>query len=259
MSSTCLFLGAALLCCGAVHAEMRIASLNIAKKYGPGLVSAISNHPELRRADILLLQEVVDGPKGHVASDVAKAMGMKYVFEPAFRLNADFDEGLAILSRYPIGAPGVTRLPHNSLHFHTRKRIVLSAMIATPAGPLRVINTHLDNRINAGAKSAQLAGIWRALGNETGPAIIGGDFNSSNFKWVSHLLPIPGVQSLNALVKSQMAAHGFTTPLGKGKGTEHFLNLRLDWIYLRGLRVTGSGVTPIPFSDHNSVWVAVAS
>jgi endonuclease/exonuclease/phosphatase (EEP) superfamily protein YafD len=52
-----------------------------------------------------------------------------------------------------------------------------------------------------------------------------------------------------------MARRGFTTPLGKGGGTLHFLELKLDWIYLRGLTANSSGVTAVFFSDHNSVWV----
>ena len=57
------------------------------------------------------------------------------------------------------------------------------------------------------------------------------------------------------MVDQEMQRHGFRTPLGSGPGSLHFLGLKLDWIYLRGLRALGSGVTPISFSDHNSVWV----
>jgi endonuclease/exonuclease/phosphatase family metal-dependent hydrolase len=233
---------------------MRIASLNIAKKYGPQLVEEIARQPDLGAADILLLQEVVDGPSFHVAAEVAKALGLNVVFQPAFRLNAQFEEGIAILSRYPLGAPTVVPLPHNKLHFHTRIRIVLATTAESPSGPLRIVTTHLDNRINAPEKRAQIAGIWKATDGTTGPCIIGGDFNTGNFYWISHLLPIPGVQSLRHTLNAEMERQGFRTPLGSGPGTLHFMGLKLDWIYLRGLSARGSGVTPIPFSDHNSVW-----
>ena len=60
---------------------------------------------------------------------------------------------------------------------------------------------------------------------------------------------------MNRLLRKGMARRGFTTPLGKGGGTLHFLELKLDWIYLRGLTANSSGVTAVFFSDHNSVWV----
>jgi endonuclease/exonuclease/phosphatase family metal-dependent hydrolase len=251
----CLLLSAWLA--GTCRAEMRVASLNLEKKYGPKLVAEIGNEPDLRAADILLLQEIVDGPQFHVAAEIAAVLGMHAVFEPAFRLKGQFEEGLAILSRYPLGDKTVTGLPHNSLHFHTRIRIVLAANAETPLGPVRIVNTHLDNRINAAAKRRQLDGVWESADKYAGACVIGGDFNTGNFFWISHLLPIPGVQSLNELLREGMARRGFLTPLGKGSGTLHFLGLKLDWIYLRGLTANSSGVTPVFFSDHNSVWVKI--
>jgi endonuclease/exonuclease/phosphatase (EEP) superfamily protein YafD len=250
-------IGSMLLCCSAGHAEMRVASLNIAKQYGPKVLGEIGAQPDLRKADVLLLQEVVDGSQAHMASEIAKVLGLKVVFEPAFQLNGQFMEGLAILSRYPIGPATVAPLSHNSLHFHTRKRIVMAVTAESPNGPVRIVNTHLDNRINRDAKREQLREIQQFLAGYDGPCILGGDFNSANFFWVSHLLPIPGVQSLRAVTNQEMEPHGFATPLGRGSGTEHFLGLKLDWIYLRGLTAQESGVTPIAFSDHNSVWVTI--
>lgn len=246
-----------LLCASAGHAEIRIASLNIEKKYGPKVLSEIGAQADLRKADALLLQEVVDGPQSHMASEIAKTLGLNAVFEPAFQLNGQFMEGLAILSRYPIGPATVASLSHNEIHFHTRKRIVMVVTAQGPAGPVRIVNTHLDNRINRASKRAQLREIQQFLAGYGGPCILGGDFNSANFLWISHFLPIPGVQSLRAVTNQEMEPHGFTTPLGSGPGTEHFLGLKLDWIYLRGLNSLDSGVTPIAFSDHNSVWVTI--
>ena len=65
------------------------------------------------------------------------------------------------------------------------------------------------------------------------------------------------MQSLRGVVNRYMTRHGFSTPLGSGPGTLHFLGLKLDWIYLRVLSAVDSGLTPISFSDHNCVWVTV--
>jgi endonuclease/exonuclease/phosphatase family metal-dependent hydrolase len=183
---------------GTSGAEMRIASLNLEKKYGSKLVAEIRKEPDLRAADTLLLQEIA-------------------VFAPAFRLNRQFEEGLAILSRYPLSDKAATGLPHNSLHFHTRIRIVLAATGETPFGPLRIVNTHLDNRLNAGAKRKQLDLVWETADKSPGACIIGDDFNTANFFWISHLLPIPGVQSLNGLLRAERRGTVSARLLEKGR------------------------------------------
>lgn len=48
------------LACGcAIQAQVCIASLNIAKKHGPGFLDAIRNQPDTRNTDVVLLQEAV--------------------------------------------------------------------------------------------------------------------------------------------------------------------------------------------------------
>ena len=77
------------------------------------------------------------------------------------------------------------------------------------------------------------------------------------FLWISHLIPIPGLQCLRGMVTTEMEQRGFRTPSGRGPGTPHLFWLKLDRIYLRGISASDSGVAPIHFSDHNSVWVLV--
>jgi endonuclease/exonuclease/phosphatase family metal-dependent hydrolase len=251
------FLCASLLCACAAQAEMRIMSLNIAGKHGATFLEAIGNQPDLRNADVLMLQEIVDNPRDHVANEIASVLDLHVEFAPAFQLNPEYVEGLAILSRYPLVQTDAIRLPVNNLHVGTTPRIALMATIESPLGRIRVINTHLDDRINAGSERRQLAPIWENAGSFAGPCVIGGDFNTSNVWWGAHLFPVPGLQNQRAMVRHEMAQRGFTTPLRSGAATFHFPGLKLDWIYLRDLRAAGSGVTPIRFSDHNSVWVTV--
>jgi endonuclease/exonuclease/phosphatase family metal-dependent hydrolase len=251
------FLCALLLCGCVAEAEVRITSLNIAGKHGSKVLEEIEHQPALRKADVLLLQEVVDSPRDHIASEIASALGLKVVFAPAFQLNPQYAEGLAILSRYPLGPTDVIRLPRINLHFGTTPRIALAAAMESPNGRLRVINTHLDDRINNAARRRQLAPIWEDARRFIGPCVIGGDFNTGDFWWSFHLLPVPGVQNQRAMLNHEMAEHGFTTPLGSGPATFHLFGLKLDWIYLRGVSAADSGVTPIRFSDHNAVWVRV--
>src|SRR2546427_7090100 len=44
------------------------------------VLDQIRNRPDLRQADILLLQEVVDGEPRHMAADVAQTLGLQFVF-----------------------------------------------------------------------------------------------------------------------------------------------------------------------------------
>jgi endonuclease/exonuclease/phosphatase family metal-dependent hydrolase len=237
-------------------ATFRVASLNLEKKTGSELIRQIGSEADLRMADILLLQEVMDSPHFHVADEAAKALGLHVAFAKAFQWEGDTDEGIAVLSRYPISSRRVVPLARNALHFKNRIRIALVTEIAAPWGRTQVICTHLDNRINEDAKIEQLDGIWPAI-SRSGPAILGGDFNTGNFYWVSHIAPIPGAQHQLQRVLDDAKAHGFVTDLGSGPATYHIPGQRLDWIFVRDLKPTDSGVTPIHFSDHNSVWMTI--
>jgi endonuclease/exonuclease/phosphatase (EEP) superfamily protein YafD len=238
--------------------SLRIASLNLAKRTDPQALAEIRACADLRAADILLLQEVVAGPHTSFASAAAGSLGLRVTFAPAFRLGGNRSEGLAILSRYPLAAPEAIPLGHNDLHFKTRSRIALAATVESPLGAIRVINVHLDNRINSQPKREQLAGIWGRDGRYGGPMIVGGDFNTGDFLWLSHVVPLPFLQHQRAVVEEEMQRHGFSTPFGSGPATFHLFRLKLDWIYTRGLRATQAGVTPIRFSDHNAVWTILS-
>jgi len=247
-----------LLVCGCeAQAQMRIVSLNIATRHGPRLLDAIRNQPELRKADILLLQEVVDSPRDHVTDQIASVLDLHGEFASAFQANREYAEGLAILSRYPLRQTELIRLPITNLHIGTTPRIALVSTVEAPLGRIRVINTHLDDRLNDADEPRQLAPVWEVASRFKGACVIGGDFNTSNIWWGIHLFPVPGLQHQRAEVRREMAEHGFATPLGSGPATYHLPGLKLDWIYLRGLQAADSGVTPIRFSDHNSVWITV--
>ena len=241
---------------GATDHPIRVASLNLDKKSDSELIVKLSGEPDLRKADILLLQEVVDSPRFHVAEHAAKALGMQFVFAKAFTLEGDTDEGLAILSRYPIAAHRAVPLARNQLHFKNRVRIALLSDIAMPWGHAQVICVHQDNRINEEEKIRQLDDLWPVIA-PNGPAILGGDFNTGDFYWISHVIPIPQAQHQREAVIQDARRHGFITNLGAGLATYHIPGQRIDWIFVRNLKPVDSGVTPIRFSDHNSVWITV--
>src|SRR5690606_7616418 len=105
--------------------------------------------------DVVGLQEVrpLDGKAGPTtAGRLAEALGCELVYAVSLRWSdGDFfpghpggEEGLAILSRHPILDHCVIRLPEAR---PTEARILLSARVGTPAGPVWCHTTHLHYRL----------------------------------------------------------------------------------------------------------------
>jgi endonuclease/exonuclease/phosphatase family metal-dependent hydrolase len=234
-----------------------VLSLNLAKVASADLI-----YEELRKldafhtADIILLQEVIlpAGSPNSVGEQLAKMMDFQVVFAPAFRLNETTREGLAILSRYPLRDPKVVPLKPHNLKFRTRKRILLEATVDAPSGPIRVLNAHLDTRINGSDRVEQLHPLIDEAAAFPGPKIIGGDFNTNNMRWFYSLIPIPYAHKQATIVQRFMEKHGFRCPIPLEQSTFDFLGMHLDWIFTDKLPTHGSGVQSIKFSDHHAVW-----
>ncbi|MCU1325535.1 MAG: endonuclease/exonuclease/phosphatase family protein [Bryobacterales bacterium] len=85
-------------------------SLNIAKVANPNeVVEAIRRAPRLRESDLFLFQEVRhEKGKPSVAEAVAHTLGFAVAFVPAAA--EIYDQGLAIVSRYPIDEVQISTL-----------------------------------------------------------------------------------------------------------------------------------------------------
>ncbi len=141
--------------------------------------------------DAVAIQECrpLDGQSGpNIAEKLADELGLHWCYEPSLRWADNQlrpgmpggEEGLAILSRHEI-------LEHRALVLPdarpTETRILLSAQLGTPAGPIWFHTTHLHYRLDDGvARERQVVAIdaaIRALGREAtdAPQILCGDFN----------------------------------------------------------------------------------
>lgn len=232
-----------------------VVTLNMAREGSMAtVVREVQSVPALRDADILLLQEVKHEPGEPecVAAQLAARLGLRVAYSPA--ASGATDEGLAILSRYPIKDVRVRPLGAYDLRFHTRARFAIAATVDFPGGAVRVFNTHLDTRLNAADRLAQLAPVLRDSAEFSGPAIIGGDFNSNSFHWIGRILPVPAVRSQARDVQDHMTRAGFQTGIPAGETTFDYLGMHLDWIWSRRAKVTASHVYPLQFSDHHAVW-----
>jgi endonuclease/exonuclease/phosphatase family metal-dependent hydrolase len=232
-----------------------VASLNMARESdAQKVLRDIHAAPRLRRADVFLLQEVAGtDDKDSVATDVARRLGYFASFSPA--PPEVRNQGLAVISRYPISGLSIQNLKNYNLRFHTRKRFAMSINVQTPAGGVRVWNAHLDTRVSAQQRLDQLAPVLEEARSAAGPRLIGGDFNTNDFAWVGHVLPIPQGRSYNvSAVRRAMENAGFETPFDAGLITFPSTRQHLDWIFVNGLQAVSSGVEPVPFSDHRAIW-----
>jgi endonuclease/exonuclease/phosphatase family metal-dependent hydrolase len=131
-----------------------------------------------RDADVVLLEEVPWTVRtGAVVDELARRTGMNHVFRRANgnRRGILFEEGEAILSRFPMRGVASTELPRGTDVFE--HRIALAATLDTPWGPLGAVATHLSGE-SARVSTAQVEALLRFVGHPGYPVIIGGDFNA---------------------------------------------------------------------------------
>jgi endonuclease/exonuclease/phosphatase family metal-dependent hydrolase len=138
--------------------------------------------------DVVALQEASTGRgRGNVAERLARQLGLQYVHAPAtsrvFPLRflgsavawlLNFNEGPAILSRFPIAAWEAWDLPRCQRYFDPR--VLLRAELGTPWGPLQAFSTHTSRDPCQHRRIAELVAARRG----TLPSIVMGDFNATD-------------------------------------------------------------------------------
>jgi endonuclease/exonuclease/phosphatase family metal-dependent hydrolase len=138
-------------------------------------------------ADILALQEVwaTEARSRLVAGGAAAGLAHAWMSDGAF-----LGGGLLLLSRLPFLAArfesyALNGVPHRPAHpdFYGGKGFLL-ASVATEAGPVSIVNTHLHARYKgdvhhqyAGHRAAQLVQLASALASVREPVVLAGDFN----------------------------------------------------------------------------------
>jgi len=105
---------------------------------------------------------------------------MRHVYAPSFSLEGR-EHGLAILSRFPLGAAETIALPQGSGRW---PRVALQTRVETPCGPVRFVCVHLTRpwRVpfsHTRDRLAQLRALFESTGADSLPLIVAGDFNST--------------------------------------------------------------------------------
>jgi len=255
---------------------VRLATFNVL--HGRSPTDGLVDLPRLREAvsgldaDVLGLQEVDRGqPRsaGHdLVAEAAAAMGGQGRFAPAivgtpgerWRPARDGDDrgdepayGIGLVSRLPVRRWAVTRLPsapvrspvpvpgptRRVIWLRDEPRVLLAAVLDTPAGPLTVATTHLS--FVPGWNGLQLRRAARALRQLPGPWVLLGDLNLPG--------PLPrwliGWRTLAALP---------TYPVDEPR-------VQLDHILGHGdglPPVAATRALPTPLSDHRALVVDLA-
>ena len=235
-----------------------VVSLNLARESSSDRVlKAIGKAPRLHEADLFLFQEVRhEEGRLSVAEQVARELNYQVLFAPEGV--EVFDRGLALISRFPLTEAEITPLKACDLRFRSRKRFAMAAVMRTHWGEMRVWNLHLDTRINRQERIDQIQPVINAAAMQSGPRVIGGDFNTNELYWLGNVVPLPFGGAHGAGIRAAMEQRGFETPFSDGLNTFRPLRRHLDWIYSSELQPIEAGVEPVAFSDHNAVWVRVA-
>lgn len=249
--------------------------------------------------------------------ELAQRLGMNYVFGLEFiELVNGADEkghhGNAIFSRWPIRQARVVRLPEQYNWYFDRQRriggrLAILAELDINGRSVGVGTIHLENRTHSQGRAAQLEAVLRAADEMFSgmPVILGGDLNTNTFdgRDKAAINEIAGNEALQRRCLEDVAQWEACLPLAERFGYRAvpdgnpgscpsdtatrrkplpgggFLDLRLDWLLLRGCKPTQSRNISTcreswPFapadsalarfeerelSDHNAVWASCTS
>jgi len=190
------------------------------------------------RPDVVALQEASVGwGRGNVAQRLGERLGLHVAYAPtterALRIRAlgwlivramNFNEGPALLSRFPIQAQVVHDLPRCVRWLDPR--VALEATLATPWGPLRAVSTHVSR------DDCQLRRLREIVGAPPGPlpALVMGDLNAGEtLPAIGELTAAAGW--VDAFRVAQPTAPGFTVWQQPGAPRATVFR-RVDYVFL---------------------------
>jgi endonuclease/exonuclease/phosphatase family metal-dependent hydrolase len=223
-------------------------------------VQAFAGLVEAQHADLVLLQEVARTPQLHVDEWLAERLGMACVYARANGHAAiGFEEGLAILSRYPLGEPYLRQLSESCNPF--ARRLALGVGIQAPGGPLLAVSAHLGLAPAQNAVQLERLQAWVSDLASDHPALVGGDFNAPEGASQIERARLGWLDTFRALhPRASAATHTLRWPWGGVLSA-----LRLDYIFLSPgdtewvvLETRHLSTPRRPHSDHRAVLTRLA-
>ena len=269
--------------------------------------------PEAKPYDVILANELDDGcvrsGQKDTTRELAERLGMNYVFGLEFIQlvhgeNAKGFHAHAPFPRWPIKHAKVVRLPEQYNWYFDRQRriggrLAILAELDVNGRSVGVGTIHLENRTHGPGRQEQLEAILKAADEMFPgmPVALGGDLNTNTFdgRDKDAIQEIAGSPELQRRCLEDVAAWEGCLPAAAEDGYRAVpeapiltrrkplpggghLDLRLDWLLLRGLDPTDSRTISTcretwPFavpgsaleafggqelSDHNAVWAQCA-
>ncbi len=192
---------------------------------------------EAQHPDIVVLQEVSRG--WLVTSGVDEVLWLSHRLNMTYAFGPNSDDGLwgnVVLSRAPIGA--IQRVQYDVTE--NLKRSVLEVQIATQAGNLWVLATHLDDPADAGTIRLRQANELIAAWNHKSPALVLGDMNSDPSDPVISVFQSSGLTDYGR----SLGASSYTSKDGR----------RIDYIFgTHDIALESIDVPNVWTSDHRPV------
>lgn len=192
-----------------VGAFVRAVQWNILRgKHLDAIVDLFTNHPVMRWADIIALNEVDIGMNRtgnrNVAFELGERLGMHAIFVPEYLEmtkgtgselllegeNREALHGNAILTRFPVRARRFLRLPScfDTFQFWEKRygdRVALICELEVQRRTLVVAATHLEVRNTPECRGRQFRALLDEVapsGKDAPPILIAGDLNTGTFK-----------------------------------------------------------------------------
>lgn len=232
----------------AYEGSIKVVSYNI--KLGRRIDEAIGEFrtlPELRDADIVLLQEM--DPAGVEA--FAESLEYDYVYYPTMvHAKHGRDFGNAVLSKWCILDRRKILLPYEDPVRKARRALTV-AVLAVGKHEVWVASTHTETAwLSLEKRFAQVDSLVKSLVGDAVYVVIGGDFNTDSYRSVE-------------IMEEIFAGAGFDRATsGVGSTVEvdpiGIFRLEMDHIFSRGFQVESAGkVDDARASDHKPIWAVL--
>jgi endonuclease/exonuclease/phosphatase family metal-dependent hydrolase len=188
--------------------------------------------------DIVGLQEAsIARGRGNIAARLGTALGLHWAHASATRRvsglgwldglivwGINFEEGPAVLSRFPITTTEIIDLPRCRRFYEPR--VLLHATVQTPRGPLEVFSTHTGHDECQVRRVAEIVSAHRGVL----PAVVMGDFNAiDTADWMVELGRAHGF--IDAFRSAQPEAPGATV-WQQPDGPAATVRRRVDYIFV---------------------------
>ncbi|SRR5579875_306173 len=279
----------------------KVVALNARGCPEPEVVARLMRQPPLSGAAIILLSEADWGLRRsrgrHTAKELAQLLEMSFAFGPEFAFRRDENRftsffGNAILSAVPVDNVRVVQLPMyydytNRPHWklapggvRVARRAAISVDIKLGGRRLTVALAHLENRTQPRDRARQIAVLVEQM-PKGGPALIGGDFNTTTIdvrSWRNRAilgmrlalepyrlrLPQRHEPLFEVLERAGFELGAANVPLAPTFTpiglVPRFLRAKLDWLGLRKLTAVPGSARVVParlnlrrISDHDAI------